>query len=126
MCPLCTHQCYRLQVIIYNHSFIAAPKNAHVQTPSSGNPQERQDLSICIKLGAKVGESIIKSINFYKCDHDNCGKVFDNSSNLKDHQRRHNKDRPYSCDQCNKSYFRRYQLTAHLKKYHPSQAIEDF
>jgi hypothetical protein len=53
-----------------------------------------------------------------------CGKKFATIGNKNDHERRHNGTKPYSCTQCNVKYYRRYQLTKHKAKKHPSEPKE--
>lgn len=37
---------------------------------------------------------------FFKCQIDGCGKLFNCKKALKEHERTHNSNRPFQCQQC--------------------------
>jgi len=49
----------------------------------------------------------------YKCDQ--CDKSFSQNSSLTTHKRTHTGEKPYECDQCDKSFSVRHHLTTHKR-----------
>ena len=47
-----------------------------------------------------------------------CRKCFKSTAHLRDHLRTHTKERPFSCDQCNKRFSQKSNLMTHIKKFH--------
>jgi uncharacterized Zn-finger protein len=64
-------------------------------------------------------EGLKKAGNF-ECPFPGCSKTFTRKDNIKYHLKTHDqhRDRPFSCDQCNKSYFRAIDLTRHIRVSH--------
>lgn len=44
-----------------------------------------------------------------------CGKVFDTTNNLRNHQRQHSSDRPFRCHLCTGAFVRSHDLKRHIK-----------
>ncbi|TNV80213.1 hypothetical protein FGO68_gene11944 [Halteria grandinella] len=52
-----------------------------------------------------------------------CGTCFENTSNKKDHEKRHLKQRDFKCNLCQKEFYRRYQLIKHSKTHQIKEQI---
>ena len=58
----------------------------------------------------------------YLCDQ--CEKTFTTSSNLTTHKRTHTCEKPYSCDQCEKSFSKKHEFKNHNKSFKHHECIE--
>lgn len=65
----------------------------------------------------------IQSAHKHKITHlcNICGKSFSGERSLKSHLLQHNGDRPYKCDDCDKSYFTRNGLHIHSFVHQPEK-----
>ena len=56
----------------------------------------------------------------FNCPFPGCSKTFTRKENIKYHLKTHqqHRDRPFSCGQCNKSYFKLIDLTRHIRSTH--------
>ena len=55
---------------------------------------------------------------YFKCRHKNCNSLFKKSCNLRDHFRKHTKQRPFTCPNCDHSFTQSGNLGRHLKNVH--------
>jgi uncharacterized C2H2 Zn-finger protein len=55
---------------------------------------------------------------YFKCMYPSCDSVFKKSCNLRDHFRKHTGQRPFVCQQCNKTFTQSGNLGRHLKNVH--------
>lgn len=51
----------------------------------------------------------------FQCSFEACGRTFNKQAYLTEHYNRHINNRPYSCTLCSKSYFKKNNLTVHMK-----------
>lgn len=54
----------------------------------------------------------------FKCLYNGCNSIFDKSCNLKDHFRKHTRQKPYKCNLCDMKYTQRGSLGRHLRSFH--------
>lgn len=74
----------------------------------------RPDLSSSVLFPIKSSE-VLKKAGKFECPFPGCSKKFTRRDNIKYHLKTHDqhRDRPFCCDQCDKSYFRAIDLTRH-------------
>lgn len=60
----------------------------------------------------------IKTEDRIKCQHETCGMEFTSTTSMKRHyKQRHMKEKPYGCNQCDETFYRKIQLRMHLAKH---------
>ena len=100
------------------------PERKPVKTGKNESPDSQSSMGSSPGSSAKSAKMADGSL--YDCKY--CGFQFVTLEDLKRHERTHPGEKPYSCDDCHRSYYKRSHLTLHRAKAHgpklPSRAPE--